>query len=133
MPRNFMSGPDFPRGHLHIIPRFAMFSKNQLKQKQVIHLGDTGGHWHAYTKLTWSRRQDSSGFSSSWFSSPQMEPFLGISPKDKQGSVQPKTTHWMSRVLPRLQGHHQHESSPWKVICKTTAIACYESRSNIKT
>lgn len=22
-----------------------MFSKNQLKQKQVIHLGDTGGHW----------------------------------------------------------------------------------------
>lgn len=37
--------PNFPRGHLHVIPQSSMFSKNQLKQKQMIRaikLGDTG-------------------------------------------------------------------------------------------
>lgn len=34
----------FPRGHLHVILRFSMSSKNQLKQKQTraFKLGDTG-------------------------------------------------------------------------------------------
>lgn len=78
-----MSGPDFPRGHLHIIPRFAMFSKNQLKQKQVIHLGDTG----MPTQSCHEQKTRLLRLQQLMVSSPQMEPFLELSPKDKQGSV----------------------------------------------